>query len=133
MEYPSKNDFFLKFKAIYNDHDEFIDYILIDISKNCHILIDYKNYLILGKRISEIALESKINILGLKDFYYHMIPNARRKFEIYIEELENWYLVNIFSDGKDDLVMIYTDVTRYKKKDEGPNNTSPKEYEEEII
>lgn len=34
MEYPCKNDFFLKFKAIFNEDGNFKDYILIDISEN---------------------------------------------------------------------------------------------------
>ena len=120
MEYPSKNDLFLKFKALYNDKDKFIDYILIDSSENFHDVINHNSNPILGKRISDVVLENDNDILGLKNLYFHMIPKTRRKFEIYIEGLDIWYLVNLFSDEKDYLLIFYTDITRYKNGSKMP-------------
>ena len=120
MEYPSKNDIFLKFKALYNEKDKFIDYILIDNSENLLNIINYKSNPFLGKKISEIALDDQMDILGLKNLYYHMIPKARRKFEVYNEILERWYSVNIFSDERDYLLMFYSDITRYKDENKNP-------------
>ena len=120
MEYPSKNDLFLKFKAIFDEKDKFLDYILIDGSNNFNNIINLKIKSIIGKKISEIVMDSKNDILNLKILYYHMIPQTKRKFEIYNEEVDRWYLINIFSDEKDYLFLFYTDITRYKNGIKGP-------------
>jgi hypothetical protein len=120
MEYPSKNDIFLKFKALYDGKNNFLDYILVESSENFHNVINYKSNPYLGRKISEIALEEENDILNLKNLYYHMIPKTRRKFEMYIEELETWYLVNMFSDERDYLLIFYTDISRYKNGEKMP-------------
>ncbi len=120
MEYPSKNDFFIKCKALYDGKDKFFDYMLIDNSENFPCIINCKSNPFLGKRISEIVLEDQMDKLALREIYYHMIPNTRRKFEIYIESLKFWYIINIFSDERDCLLLFYTDITRYKNKVKEP-------------
>lgn len=115
MEYPSKNDFFLRFKTIINEKHEFTDYILVNVSDNFKEATDLKPELLIGRKISEVILENENILFGIKEFYYHMIPKSRRKFEKYIEELDRWYLVNIFSDASDYLVILYTDITKLKQ------------------
>ena len=132
MEYPSKNDIFMKFKVLYDANDKFIDYILIDTSENFHNVINYKSNPFIGKKISEIALNQENDIFDLKHLYYHMIPNTRRKFEMYIEKLETWYLVNIFSDEKDYLLIFYTDINRYKMGDKKPTVKPFDAYERKV-
>lgn len=121
MEYPSKYDFFLRFKALINDNGNFIDYILVNVSDNFQNVVNIKSELILGKKISQIIAEYDSSIFGIKDIYYNMIPKTRRKFEEFIDELDRWYSVNIFSDEKDYLVLFYNDITRIKKS----NQSSP--------
>ncbi|HOR86613.1 MAG TPA: diguanylate cyclase [Bacillota bacterium] len=115
IEYPSKNDFFLSFKALVNEEGQFIDYILVNIGDSFQMVTNIKAEKVLGKKISEIAHEYENNLFGIKDIYYNMIPKARRKFEFYTGELDRWYLINIFSDNRDFLVLFYNDVTRIKK------------------
>ena len=98
IEYPSKNDFFLSFKALVNEEGQFIDYILVNIGDSFQMVTNIKAEKVLGKKISEIAHEYENNLFGIKDIYYNMIPKARRKFEFYTGELDRWYLINIFSD-----------------------------------
>lgn len=118
MEYPSKYDFFLRFKALFNDNGNFIDYILVNVSDNFQNVVNIKSELILGKKISQIIAEYESSIFGIKDIYYNMIPKTRRKFEEFIDELDRWYSVNIFSDEKDYLVLFYNDITRIKKSNQ---------------
>ena len=120
MEYPSKHDIFLKFKAIYDKNDKFTDYILVDSSSNFNNVINHKIKSIIGKKISEIAIDNRNDILNLNTIYCHMIPNARRKFEVYNGESERWYLINIFSDEKEYLFLFYTDITKYKSVTKAP-------------
>ncbi|MGE5677511.1 MAG: diguanylate cyclase, partial [Pseudomonadota bacterium] len=128
MEYPSKNDFFLNFKALIDDKDHFVDYILVNISESFSSATDVKAEHILGRRISEIVQEYDNSIFGIKDIYYSMIPKTRRKFEKYIKELDRWYLISIFSDSSDFLMLFYNDVTKIKKSKEAmyynPENTA---------
>lgn len=127
MEYPSKNDIFLKFKALYDEKDKFLDYVLIDSSEVFHNVINHKINSIIGKKLSAIVMENKNDVLNLKTLYYHMIPKTRRKFEVYNEESEKWYLINIFSDERDYLFLFYTDISRYKISTKGPPIKSFKE------
>ena len=115
MEYPSKYDFFLSFKALINDDDHFVDYILVNISDSFQNITNIKAERILGKKISEIAAEYESDVFGLKDIYYNMIPKTRRKFEKHIDELDRWYSINIFSDERDYLMLFYNDISRIKK------------------
>lgn len=132
MEYPSKNDIFLKFKALYDKGGKFVDYILVDSSEEFHNVINHNIKSIMGKKLSEIVTEGRNDILNLRTLYYHMIPRARRKYEIYNEEAERWYLINIFSDEKDYLFLFYTDITRYKNGKKGPPIKSVKDGDKAV-
>jgi diguanylate cyclase (GGDEF)-like protein len=122
MEYPSQYDFFLRFKALFNDEDKFMDYVLVDVSDNFQKAAGIKSELLLGKRISEIAEEDLSDAFGMKEIYYNMIPKTRRKYEKHIEELDRWYLINLFSDDKDYLILFYNDISRFKKPTESPTD-----------
>lgn len=116
MEHPTKYDFFLNFKAIYNEKNEFVDYLLLDVSNNFKNIFGIKAEFLIGKKISEIvALDDNINY-GIRDIYYYMIPNTRRKFEKYFEDIGRWYFINIISDEKDYLLLFFTDITKIKQE-----------------
>jgi len=115
MEYPSKYDFFLRYKPIFDKNDRFIDYLLINVSDNFQSITNIKTEQVLGRRISEIVLEYGGDVFNDKDIYYNMIPNTRRKFEKYINQLHRLYSINIFSDDRDYLLIFYNDISRLKK------------------
>lgn len=116
MEYPSRYDFFLRFKAIFNEKNEFVDYLLLDVSNNFNNIFGTKAEFLIGKKISEIvALDDNINY-GIKEIYYYMIPNTKRKFERYFEDIGRWYFINIISDEKDYLLVFFTDITKIKQE-----------------
>ena len=110
MEYLSKSDFFLKFAPVYGEGKEITDYILIECSENFYNVIKLQLNEIIGQRITEIT--SKYNhILGLEDYYFSPITKAGRKFELYNEDLETWYFINIYRNNDDHLLLIYNDIT----------------------
>ncbi len=112
MEYPA-TDFYLKFKTIYNKEGNFIDYELIYISDTFYQSAKIDPKKILGKKFSDIVVENT-NKLYFKEIYISMLPKTNRKFDIYIDEMERWYLINIFTDknkGDDLLIVYYADVT----------------------
>ena len=114
MEYPSRFDFFIQFKAVFNHLGKFNDYVLVNTSKNFRIVAGVKSETLIGEKISKIVVERK-DIFGLQDFYYNMIPGTSRKFVKYIEVLDRTYIINIFSDDKEYLILFYTDITNLKK------------------
>ena len=115
VEYPSKYDFFLMFKPIFDDKNHFVDYLLVSVSDNFQSITNIKTEYILGRKISEIVLEYGHDVLCDEDVYYNMIPNTRRKFEKYISQLHRIYSINIFSDDRDYLLLFYNDISRIKR------------------
>jgi hypothetical protein len=113
MEYPSKNDFFIRFKALINERGRFLDYVLVEVSDNFYFATGMNSDRVLGEKLSSMVIEMENPILGFKNFHYHMLPRTRRKFEHYIEEEDRWYLVTLYSDERDYLMMVYTDISRY--------------------
>lgn len=117
MEYPTKNDFYLKFKAVYNKSGNFIDYVLVYISETFYKAAGINPENIKGKKFSEIVIDYS-DKLGFKELYFNVIPKTRLKFEMYIREMERWYLISIFSDRstQEDLMMIYyVDISHIKQ------------------
>jgi len=134
MEYPSKNDFYFKLKAINDKDGNFIDYMLVYISDNFYKSINISNKIILGKKISEILVEND-NILGLKEYYFNMIPKSRSKHSLFIKELNRWYFINIFSDKSDKeelLIVFYNDVTDIRKNSKQQQLIQPKSNKNNI-
>mgnify|MGYP000937824673 FL=1 len=117
MEYPSKYDFYLKFKPIYNKEGNFIDYILNYVSDSFTEAVDINPELILGKKFSEIVID--IDVFGFKEFYFNIIPKSKLKYELYIKDLERWYLISAFTDMsnyEDELIIYYINITDIKQQ-----------------
>jgi len=115
MEYPAA-DFYLKFKTIYNKEGNFIDYVLVYISDMFYETAKIESKQLLGKKFSEIVVDNS-NKFYFKEIYLSMVPNAKLKFDIYIDELKRWYLINIFTDkgnAEDYVIVHYADVTYIK-------------------
>lgn len=116
MEQPSQYDFFLRFKAVFNNNGRFVDYILMNTSENFYKATNLNIEFILGKKISEIVADFEKDVLGIKDIFYNMIPKTIRRFEKRIDEFDRWYLINIFSDEKDYLIVFYSDISKIKNQ-----------------
>lgn len=116
MEYPSKYDFFIRFKALFNEKGHFIDYILIEVSDNFSYATKMTSDYILGMKLADMVMEVDSPVLGLKEFHYHMLPKSRRKFEHFVLKDNRWYLINLYSDERDYLMLVYTDVTKVKEE-----------------
>ena len=117
MEYPSKFDFYLKFKPIYNKEGKFIDYVLTYASDSFTEAFNISLKMILGKKFSEILVD--MDVLGFKEFYSNIIPKSKIKHEIYIEQLGRWYIINSFTDMsnyENELIIYYVDITDIKNE-----------------
>ena len=116
MEYSSRFDFYLKFKPIYNKDDNFIDYILVYVSDSFTEAVNINQGMIMGKKFSEIVVD--MDIFGFKEFYFNIIPKSKVKYELYIKELDRWYVINSFTDmsnNENELVIYYVDITDIKQ------------------
>lgn len=71
---------------------------------------------ILGKKFSEIVVNYS-DKLCFKQIYINMIPMAKFKFDVFVDELKRWYVISVFTDksnGEDSVVIYYVDVTHIK-------------------
>ena len=117
LEYPSKFDFYLKFKPIYNKEGKFIDYILTYASDSFADAVNISPKMILGKKFSEILVD--MDVLGFKEFYSNIIPKSKIKHELYIEKFRRWYIINSFTDMsnyENELIIYYVDITDIKNE-----------------
>ncbi len=113
MEYPTLNDFYLKFKAIYDNNGYFVDYVLIYIGETFYTATNIVPEKLIGRKLSDIAVYEG-DKLCLKELYLDIIPQNRGKHEVYIKELKRWYLVNMFTDrsySEETMIMYYSDMT----------------------
>src|SRR6056297_1353435 len=115
MEHLSKNDFFLIFKGIFNPEGHFEDYILTKTSENFQKISGINANDILGEKISKIAAENS-NSINLREIQKHMVPSTQRKYERHLKSLDKTYLINIFSDERDYMIIFYNYITKYKKE-----------------
>jgi diguanylate cyclase (GGDEF)-like protein len=118
VEYPSKYDFYLKFKPIYNKDGNFIDYILNYVSDSFTESVGISPELILGKNFSEIVVD--FDVFGFKEFYFNIIPKTKLKYELHIKDLERWYLVSAFtvmSNSEEELIIYYINTTDIKQQE----------------
>lgn len=122
MEYNAGNDFYLVFKPIYNKEGNLEDYILIYVSDSFYNAANISPGPILGKNFSEIAVDNS-DKLGFKELYITMNPKVKIKYETYLNDLESWYLVNIFTDSRNNdevLIIYYIDITGIKQNKRNP-------------
>jgi hypothetical protein len=63
MEYPSKNDFFMKFKALFSEKERFMDYVLVETSKNFKTATRVSPDKLLGMKLTDIVLEIENEVL----------------------------------------------------------------------
>ncbi len=129
MQYPSKYDFYLKFKPIYNKDGNFSDYVLTYISDSFYEAVGFSPNLILGKKFSEIVID--IEGFGFKELYFNIVPNNKIKYELYIKELGRWYIINAFTAAnnyKDEMIIYYVDITDIKYNEQFLNNPENKVY-----
>ena len=113
MIYSTKNDFYLKFKPIYNNEGNFIDYELKYVSEDFYEATNINPEGILEKKFSDIAINNS-EMLNFKELYLNTVPTATFKYKTYVEELNRWYLINILTDkvGQDEfMVIFFVDVT----------------------
>lgn len=123
MEYHSKFDFYLKFKPEYDEGGKFLDYILIYVSDS---FVEATNISkqevsnILGKKFSEILLDLSVLNIDIKKLYFKLNPKAKIKYELYIEDLNRWYLINAFTDkgNGEETIVYYTDITDLKEREQ---------------
>jgi len=113
MEYTCINDFYLKFKAIYNNDGNFTDYMMIYTSETFNVATNIIPEELIGMKISDIIVNYDDN-LSLRELYFNILPGKSGKHEVYIKNVGRWYLVNIFTDknyGEETMIMYYSDMT----------------------
>ena len=127
VENLANNDFFLKFRPVYDEEKEIVDYTLLEASGNFHNVTKTEEKDLIGRSILKIAADYN-RVLGLEEYYFYSISKSGRKFELYNEELDRWYFISIYLNKDGDVIVFYTDITvieeqlRKQKQDILDNN-----------
>ena len=115
MKYSS-NDFYLKFNIICNEEGNLIDYIFDFVSGEFQEITHIDPTTVLGKKFSDIAIDYG-DRLNLKEIYSSVISNVKLKFDIFIDDLQRFYLVSMFYDNscrEKQMILYFSDITQVK-------------------
>lgn len=97
---------------MFDKNGKFIDYIFENFSDNLENLFHVQKESIIGKKITDFILEHEDEkVLDFKEIFYNMIPKTRKKFIKYIFNINRWYLISIFSDEKEYMLVVFNDIT----------------------
>ncbi len=87
------------------------DYVFLDVNAAFENITGLKKEQIIDKKAS--------NVLSGSDWFgiYKQIPVSGEKtsFDHYLETLDHWYKITVFSDKPGHLAVIFNDITGYKK------------------
>jgi len=103
-------------KIIFDDSGEPVDYTFLLVNNSFEEMTGLKREQIIGKKITEvlkgISKEKLINIYGQV-----ALTKENISFEQYSANLDRWYKVNAYSQKKDYLTTIFTDITEQKNNE----------------
>lgn len=97
MECKSNNDFYFSFIPIFNNNNEFSDFLLMDVNDSFVDLFNIEKDKIVGKKVTDIIVNFHDFFPSFKYIYYNMTPGNNKKYRKYLVELKKNYLINVFT------------------------------------
>jgi len=97
MECKTNSDFYFGLIPIYNEANELLDFLLVEMSENFYQIFKIGEFDLIGRRVSDIIFHLNEFFPSFKDVYYKLTPDNSKKYKEYISELGNFYLINIFT------------------------------------
>lgn len=99
---------------MYYDHEQPIDFSYIEVNSAFETLTGLKN--VTGKKVSEIIPGIRESDPSLFDIYGRVaLTGVPEKFEMYVEALEMWFSVSVYSPKKESFVAVFEVITERKR------------------
>ncbi|MGZ2369455.1 PAS domain S-box protein [Ancylomarina sp. YFZ004] len=94
-----------------------VDFIYLEVNQAFGKLTGLKN--VVGKRISEVIPNHRTDNPKLFDLYNRVSQTGiSEKIESFIEPLELWFSISVYSSQKNQFLVIFNDITARKQSDE---------------
>jgi PAS domain S-box-containing protein len=124
--YSSMNEGVALHELIYNNHQEPVDYIIIDINPAYERIIGLKRNEVVGMKASEIYGTGTPPYMEL---YAPVAEKGESKeFETYFEPMAKHFHISVISPGKGKFATIFEDITERKTSEENLQKTLKRFY-----
>jgi PAS domain S-box-containing protein len=93
------------------------DFIYLNVNKSFETLTGLKN--VAGKRVSEVIPRIRETDPGLFEIYGRVASSGRpERFEIYVDALQDWFYISVYSPKKEYFVAVFDVITERKRMEE---------------
>ncbi len=107
---------FAQHKVIYDENEKPVDYIFLDVNKKFEEIAGLSREDLIDKRASEVLDDITDNSLDWIEFFAEIsLTGESKTFEEYIETLNSWFEVKVYSQKKGYFTTILNDITEKKK------------------
>ena len=110
---------YARHRMIYDDLDNPVDYIFLEVNNSFEKFTGLKGEDIVGKKLSEALPQAFKDSFDWINTYGKIVKeNLSLEFHEYSENLDKWYDIFAYSSEKDEFVTIFFDVSESVKKSE---------------
>jgi|GEM_PF-457025 PAS domain S-box-containing protein len=93
------------------------DFIYLDVNQSFEALTGLKD--VVGKKVSEVIPGIRESDPGLLETYGRVaLTGQPERFEIYLEALQMWFAISVYSPGKEYFVAVFDVITERKQAEE---------------
>ncbi len=106
-------------KIVLDEEGEPVDFVYIDINEKFEKLFGLDKEKLIGKRVGELHARLKpIRLDWLPDYAEVALTGESIEFEKYLDELEQWFKVTVFSPQRHYFVSYFEDITGIRQQEE---------------
>jgi len=93
------------------------DYIFLDVNRSFETLTGLKD--VVGKKVSEVIPGIRESDPGLFEIYGRVaLTGLPERFETYVEAMQRWFSISVYSPEKEYFVTVFEDITAGKQAEE---------------
>lgn len=99
------------------ENNKAVDFIYLEVNNAFEKLTGLKN--VVGKRISEVIVDHRLENPKLFELYSRVTQTGiPEKIETYIEALELWFYISVYSSSNNQFLVVFNNITARKRGEE---------------